>query len=78
MAIGGGGQGGIVAGGNLELGWGRLERRGGRGGCLLRRGDFLFSFCFRSSKVLHLFRFICLGVWGAEFVFFLRFLIQCK
>ena len=34
--------------GHLEVGWGRLERWGERGGCLPRRGDFLFSFCFIS------------------------------
>ena len=27
-------------------GWERLGRRGGLGGCLLRRSDFLFSFCY--------------------------------
>ena len=32
---------------------------------ILRRGDFLFPFCFLSGKVIYLFRLICLGVWGS-------------
>ena len=58
----------------LNEGWERFGRRGGLGGCLLRRSGLLSFCCSRSSKVLYLFRFFCLGIWGgggAEFAFFL-------
>ena len=71
MAIGGGGKGGIIKGGNLEVGWERLEGWGGRVGCLLRRGDFLFFFLLPFKHCASFVSFhLSGGLGGAEFAFF--------